>query len=113
MLSVIVPVYNTEKYLGDCIDSILAQSYDDFEIILVDDGSTDKSGTICDEYAERNNRVKVIHQENGGVTNARKTGVRNACGTYFSFLDSDDWIHPEMFERMVDRCMDKGDCHSR
>jgi glycosyltransferase involved in cell wall biosynthesis len=105
-LSVIVPVYNTEKYLRECIDSILAQTFTDFELILVDDGSTDGSGVICDEYAGKDPRIQVIHQPNAGVTNARKSGVRRACGMYFSFIDSDDWIHPEMFERMVEKCVE-------
>lgn len=104
-LSVIVPVYNTEKYLRECIDSILAQTFTDFELILVDDGSTDGSGAICDEYAEKDNRIRVIHQENGGVTNARKSGVRCARGMYFSFVDSDDWINPEMLEQMLGKCV--------
>ena len=102
-LSVIVPVYNTEKYLRECIDSILAQTFTGFELILVDDGSADGSGAICDEYAGKDARVQVIHQPNAGVTNARKSGVRCAGGVYFAFVDSDDWIHPEMFERMVEK----------
>ena len=102
-LSVIVPVYNTEKYLRECIDSILAQTFTDFELILVDDGSTDSSGAICDEYAGKDDRIQVIHQQNGGVTSARKNGVRHGCGMYFSFIDSDDWIHPEMLALMVDK----------
>lgn len=105
-LSVIVPVYNTEKYLRECIDSILAQTFTDFELILVDDGSTDKSGLICDEYAKKDERIQVIHQKNGGVTRARKNGVRGASGTYFCFIDSDDWTHPEMFEQMIDKCVE-------
>ena len=105
-LSIIVPVYNTEKYLRVCVDSILAQTFTDFELILVDDGSVDSSGSICDEYAAKDARVQVIHQSNGGVTNARKNGVRRACGMYFSFIDSDDWIHPEMFEQMVGKCVE-------
>lgn len=105
-LSVIVPVYNTEKYLRECIDSILAQTFTDYELILVDDGSTDGSGAICEEYAKNDARIRVIHQENGGVTNARKHGVRCARGMYFSFIDSDDWIHPEMLEQMVAKCVE-------
>ena len=105
-LSVIVPVYNTEKYLRECIDSILTQTFTDYELIMVDDGSTDGSGVICDEYARKDERVRVIHQQNAGVTNARKSGVQSACGMYFSFIDSDDWIHPEMFERMVEKCVE-------
>ena len=91
-LSVIVPVYNTEKYLRECIDRILAQTFTDFELILVNDGSTDGSGAICDGYAEKDSRIQVIHQTNGGITVARKSGVRAACGEYVTFVDSDDWI---------------------
>ena len=101
-LSVIVPVYNTEKYLRECIDSILAQTFTDFELILVDDGSTDNSGTICDEYAEKDPRIQVIHQQNGGATAARRSGVRCACGEYITFVDSDDWISEDMYRIMVE-----------
>ena len=102
-LSVIVPVYNTEKYLRECIDSILAQTFSDFELILVDDGSPDGSGAICDEYADKDPRIQVIHQENGGVTNARKAAMRIAQGEWISFVDSDDWIHPDMFKTMLEK----------
>lgn len=101
-LSVIVPVYNTEKYLRECVDSILAQTFTDFELILVDDGSTDSSGAICDEYAGKDPRIQVIHQKNGGITVARKSGVRAACGEYVTFVDSDDWIEQEMYAIMLD-----------
>jgi glycosyltransferase involved in cell wall biosynthesis len=107
-LSVIVPVYNTEKYLRECIDSILAQTFTDFELILVNDGSTDGSGAICDAYATQDERIRVIHQQNGGVTRARKCGVRNAVGMYFGFVDSDDWIHPEMYAQMIGKCVETG-----
>ena len=107
-LSVIVPVYNTEKYLRECVDSILAQTFTDLELILVDDGSTDGSGVICDEYAKKDARIRVIHQENGGITVARKTGVRVAKGEYVTFVDSDDWIDREMFEQMVEKCLETG-----
>ena len=100
-LSVIVPVYNTEKYLRECIDSILAQTFTDFELILVNDGSTDKSGEICDEYGRSDSRVRAIHQKNGGVTAARKHGVEIAEGEYISFVDSDDWIEPNMFQDVL------------
>lgn len=100
-LSVIVPVYNTEKYLRDCIDSILAQSFTDFELILVDDGSTDKSGDICDAYGRLDHRVRVIRQNNSGVTAARKRGAETAVGEYISFVDSDDWIEPNMYQEML------------
>lgn len=100
-LSVIVPVYNTEKYIRECIDSILAQTFTDFELILVDDGSTDSSGAICDEYAIKDERIQVIHQENGGITVARKSGVRVAQGEYVTFVDSDDWIDKDMYHIML------------
>ena len=100
-LSVIVPVYNTEKYLRECIDSILAQTFADFELILVDDGSTDLSSAICDEYNLSDSRIRVIHQDNGGVTAARKRGVEVAAGEYISFVDSDDWIEPNMYQDML------------
>ena len=100
-LSVIVPVYNTEKYLRECIDSILAQTFTDFELILVNDGSTDGSGAICDEYAAKDPRIQVIHQENGGITVARKSGVRAARGEYVTFVDSDDWIDKDMYRIML------------
>lgn len=100
-LSVIVPVYNTEKYLRECIDSILAQTFTDFELILVDDGSTDGSGTICDEYAKQDERIQVIHQENGGVTRARKNGAAVSKGDYVTYVDSDDWIDLDSYCNMM------------
>lgn len=100
-LSVIVPVYNTERYLRECIDSILAQTFTDFELILVDDGSTDGSGSICDEYADKDPRIQVIHQENVGATAARRKGVNQACGEYIAFVDSDDWISQNMYQDMM------------
>ena len=92
LISIIVPVYNTEKFLHRCIDSILAQSYTDFELLLIDDGSKDSSGTICDEYAEKDSRVRVFHKENGGVSSARNVGLDNAWGEWITFVDSDDYI---------------------
>ncbi len=100
-LSVIVPIYNTEQYLKKCIDSILGQTYRDFELILVDDGSGDASPEICDAYGEMDSRVKVIHKENGGQTSARKEGVRLSKGEFLAFVDSDDWIEGNMFEAMI------------
>lgn len=94
-ISVIVPVYNAEKYLRRCIDSVLAQTYTDFELLLIDDGSKDKSGEICDEYAQKDTRVRVFHQENGGVSSARNLGLDNAKGEWVTFVDSDDEIEPE------------------
>lgn len=101
MISVIVPVYNVEKYINRCIDSIIAQTYRDLEIILVDDSSTDKSGNICDKYAQLDNRIKVIHKKNGGVSACRNTGVEHAVGEYISFVDSDDYIEPDMMELLI------------
>lgn len=89
--SIIIPVYNVETYIKKCVNSILIQSYKDYEIILVDDGSPDKSGTICDEYTIKDNRVKVVHKKNGGLSSARNTGLDIAKGEYIIFLDSDDW----------------------
>lgn len=96
--SVIVPVYNVEKYLRKCVDSILSQSFMDFEVILIDDGSPDNCPTICDEYAKRDCRVKVIHKPNGGVSSARNAGLNAAIGEYITFVDSDDWIMSNMLE---------------
>ena len=90
ILSVIVPVYNVEKYLARCIDSILSQSYQSLEIILVDDGSTDSSGQICDTYAAKYRQIKVIHQKNQGLSAARNAALKIARGEYYSFIDSDD-----------------------
>lgn len=94
-ISVIVPVYNVEKYLRRCIDSILAQTFTDFELLLIDDGSKDKSGEICDEYAQKDSRVRVFHKENGGVSSARNVGLDNAKGEWIAFVDSDDWLSAE------------------
>ena len=101
MLSIIVPVYNVEKYLEDCIESLLNQTYKNYEIILVDDGSTDSSGKICDIVAESSSKIKVIHKENGGLSSARNTGLRVARGRYIGFVDSDDYILPTMYEKLI------------
>lgn len=92
MISVIVPVYKVEKYLHRCVDSILAQSYTDFELLLINDGSPDSCGAICDEYAEKDSRVRVFHKENGGVSSARNLGLDNARGEWVTFVDADDYI---------------------
>lgn len=92
LISVIVPVYNVEHYIKRCVDSILAQTYTNLEIILVDDGSTDDSGKICDEYAKMDIRVKIVHQKNGGLSDARNTGIRQANGICYTFIDSDDYV---------------------
>ena len=101
LISVIVPVYNVEAYVAKCIESIQNQSYQHLEIILVDDGSTDDSGDICDQYAAYDDRIKVIHQENGGISAARNTGIEAANGDYIAFVDSDDYIAPNMYEDML------------
>lgn len=101
LISIIVPVYNTKEYLPRCIESIRNQTYHNLEIILVNDGSTDESGAICDEYAKKDERIRVIHKENGGSSSARNTGIKAAKGTYLGFVDSDDYIENEMYEKMV------------
>lgn len=99
-ISIIVPVYNTEKYLDRCIRSITEQTFSDFELILIDDGSKDNSGFICDEWEKKDSRIKVIHQKNAGAGAARNAGLRVAKGEYIGFVDSDDWIEPQMYEVM-------------
>lgn len=97
LISIIVPIYNVEQYLSRCINSILFQNYRNIELILVDDGSTDNSGVICDDYATKDSRVRVIHKENGGQSSARNVGLDIARGEYIGFVDSDDWIVPDMY----------------
>lgn len=101
-ISIVVPVYNVEAYLRRCVDSVLAQTYGNMEVILVDDGSTDDSGKICDEYGKMDERILVHHKPNGGLTSAWKAGVERASGEYVGFVDSDDWIDPDMYERMLE-----------
>ena len=101
LLSVIVPIYNVESYLPRCLKSIINQTYRNLEIICVDDGSTDNSGVIAEEYAKRDKRIKVIHKENGGLVSARKAGVLNASGEYLTYVDSDDWIEQTMYEDLL------------
>ena len=100
-ISVIVPVYNVETYLSRCVDSILAQTYGNLEVILVDDGATDASGAICDAFAAADSRVKVIHKENGGLSSARNAGLDVASGEYIAFVDSDDWITPDAYAHLM------------
>ena len=100
-VSVIIPIYGVKDYICQCIDSVLYQSFTDYELILVDDGSTDGSGKICDEYIKRNNRVTVIHKKNGGLSDARNTGLLFAKGKYIYFLDGDDWIDINLLNRAV------------
>ena len=104
LVSVIVAVYNIEEYLPRCVDSILAQTYRNLEIILVDDGSKDQSGSICDSYAEKDRRIKVIHKKNGGLSDARNAGMDAATGEYIGFVDGDDWIEPDMYRAMYFAC---------
>lgn len=101
LLSVIVPVYNVEKYLVKCVDSILDQTYSDLEVILVNDGSRDSSGRICDTLAQKDPRVRVIHQENGGLSRARNVGIEAATGEYITFVDSDDWIEADAYAHLM------------
>lgn len=107
-ISIIVPVYKAEKSIRHCVDSLLGQSYCNIEVILVDDGSPDRSGAICDEYAAADSRVKVIHQPNGGVSVARQTGMDNATGDYFIHTDPDDWVEPTMIEELVSKAQETG-----
>ena len=102
LISIIVPVYNVEKYLKKCVDSIVNQTYKNLEIILVDDGATDNSGKICDELVELDNRIKVYHKKNGGLSDARNYGVERAAGDYIGFVDSDDYIDAEMYEKLYE-----------
>ena len=101
-LSIIVPVYNVEPYIRRCVDSILSQTYQDFEAILVDDGSPDNCGLIIDEYAQKDSRIVPIHQLNGGVSAARNAGLKAAKGTYVGFVDPDDWIEPDMYSVLIE-----------
>lgn len=102
MISIIVPIYKVERFINKCIDSILSQTYKDLEIILVDDGSPDHCPSICDEYAEADSRIKVIHKKNGGLICARKSGLKASSGEYVCFVDGDDWIEPDMYEKVAD-----------
>jgi glycosyltransferase involved in cell wall biosynthesis len=103
-ISVIVPVYNVAPYLKRCVNSICKQTYRELEILLIDDGSVDESGVICDELAKTDDRIRVIHQENGGLSSARNTGLNQCTGEYIAFVDSDDWISPIMIETLYRLC---------
>lgn len=106
MVSIVVPVYNVENYLKRCVDSIRAQTEKQLEIILVDDGSTDSSGRMCDEFAKQDSRIRVLHKKNGGLTSAWIAGVREALGEYIGFVDSDDWIDSDMYEVMYKKAVE-------
>ena len=96
LISIIIPVYNVEKYLDKCINSVLMQTYKNIEILLINDGSTDSSGQICESYAKKDSRIKVIHKENGGLSDARNVGIEHSTGSYIMFVDSDDYIDCNM-----------------
>ena len=100
-ISVIVPVYNVEQYLTRCIDSILAQTFTDFELLLIDDGSTDNSGKICDQYAKTDSRIRIFHKENNGVSSVRNKGIKEAKGKWIAFVDSDDWLNEKSLEKYI------------
>lgn len=102
-VSIIVPIYNAEKYIQQCLDSIQAQTYKNFEAILVDDGSPDKCGKICDDFSKKDHRFKVIHQKNGGVSSARQKGLERSSGEYTIHVDPDDWIDPTMLEELISK----------
>lgn len=104
-ISIIVPVYNVKEYLSECVASIRNQTLSEIEIILVDDGSADGSAELCDAFAKRDGRIKVIHQENGGSTKARNAGLLASCGSYVGFVDSDDWVEPNMYEELLKQCI--------
>lgn len=107
LISVIIPVYNVAPYLEQCVNSVRQQTYSNLEIILVDDGSTDGSGAICDAWAKRDARIYVFHKKNGGLSDARNFGLERATGTYIGFVDSDDFIHPQMYEMLIDAMKEK------
>ena len=102
-ITVIVPVYNVENYLNKCLDSILKQTYQNLEIIVVNDGSTDNSGTICQEYAQKDNRIVYIEKDNGGLSDARNAGLDRMTGSYVTFVDSDDWIEQDYVEVLYNK----------
>ena len=106
-ISIIIPIYKAEKYIHHCIESILAQTFKDFEVLLIDDGSPDKSGEICDKYAELDCRVRVFHNENGGVSFARQFGIDNARGEYTIHADPDDWVEPDMLEDLYAKAQEE------
>ena len=106
-VSVIIPIYKVEEFIHECVESVLSQTYKDFEILLVDDGSTDSCGEICDDFSKSDNRIKVIHKQNGGLSDARNVGLSLARAEYIYFLDSDDWIENNLLECVLEK-MEKG-----
>lgn len=108
LVSVVIPVYNVENYLAECLESVCNQTYQNLEIIVVDDGSTDGSGRICDEYSIKDSRIQVIHKRNGGLSDARNAGLERATGKYISFIDSDDAVDEEFIEALLEECQHSG-----
>lgn len=108
MISVIIPVYNVEPYLRKCLDSVVNQTYKELEIFIIDDGSTDGSGAICDEYVKADKRIRVFHTENRGLSCARNLGLDEVKGEWIGFVDSDDWIEPDMYEVLLTRAKETG-----
>src|SRR5699024_10612040 len=104
LASIVVPVYNIENYIEKCIESLISQTYKNIEIILVDDGATDNSGRICDLYAKKDSRIRVLHKENGGLSDARNKGARECKGEYLFFVDGDDTVSPVLIEKTVKKC---------
>ena len=104
LVTVIIPVYNVEKYINRCLDSVIRQTYKNLEIIIVNDGSTDNSGKMCDEYAKLDNRIIVIHKDNGGLSQARNIGIEKSTGEYICFIDSDDYVELNMIEDLYNAC---------
>ena len=109
LISIIVPIYNVEKYIKKCIDSIINQTYTNLEIILVDDGSPDNCGKICDKYKEKDDRIKVIHKKNGGLSDARNAGIDIATGEYITFIDSDDYVAENYIEVLYNLCKEQNE----
>ena len=108
LISIIVPVYNVEKYLGKCIESLIDQTYPNIEIVLVDDGSRDDSGRLCDDYQMQYSFIKVVHKENGGLSQTRNVGLKLAKGVFIGFVDSDDWIEPNMYAILISVLIETG-----
>lgn len=106
LISIIVPVYNMEQYMERCVNSIINQTYSNLEIILVDDGSTDRSPAMCDEYALKDARIKVVHKDNGGLSDARNAGLKVATGAYIGYVDSDDWVELSMYQKLYEACIE-------
>lgn len=105
-ISIIVPIYNVENFIHECIDSIIGQTFKEFELILVNDGSTDRSGEICDEYSKKDIRIRVVHKENGGQSSARNTGISLVQGDYIGFIDSDDWVQQNMYQVLYEKAIE-------